>query len=209
MSKKSTLILSLLLSLILTASAQGKKETALTTLPDIDVYDINGVHTTLHQLAKNKVLIIDCWFIPCGPCFIALGPLHRISARYANNKDVSFITICMTDSGQVKKFLRQDTAMNTYVKSYQSLSFETNFTLPVYFMQGCRSTVALSSKMLHATMNDQTNCPSNAFNFQAYPTCMVFTKQGKQVYKETGFDVEDKYTQRLTTAINTALADSN
>jgi len=209
MSKKIILTTVLLFLLTLISSAQILKKDTSTNLPDIDVYDVNGVHTTLHQLAKNKVLVIDCWFIPCGPCFLALGPLHRISARYAGNKDVCFITICMTDSGQVKEFLRQDTAMNTYVRSYQWLSHETRFTLPVYFMPGCRSTVKLSSNTLHADMNDQTNCPSDVFNFSGYPTCMVYTKQGRQVYKNNAFDTEEKYTQRLTSAINKALANSN
>jgi thiol-disulfide isomerase/thioredoxin len=209
MTKKSLIIISLLLLLFLTSKAQNEKKIVLSTLPDIDVYDINGVHTTLHQLAKNKVLLIDCWFIPCPPCFIALGALQRIHAQYINNKNVCFITICMTDSSLVKKFIRQDTTMSLCVSSYQFLSSETNFNLPVYFIPGCRSTMPLNAKVLHGTFVDESNCPGAAFGFQAYPTCMVFNKRGKQVYKETGFDIEDKYTQRLTKALNEALADNN
>lgn len=209
MKRKFFFIISLLLLYFLSAKAQNQNKTELSTLPNIDVYDINGVHTTLHQLAKNKVLVIDCWFIPCPPCFIALGALHRICAQYVNNKDVCFITICMTDSGLVKRFIRQDTTMRVAVSSYQFLSKETNFNLPVYFMPGCRSTMPLNAKILHGTFVDESNCPGAAFCFQAYPTCMVFNKHGTQVYKETSIDIEDKYTQRLTKAVNEALADSN
>ena len=209
MNRKIFFIICLLLLYFLSAKAQNQKKTELSILPDIDVYDINGVHTTLHQLAKNKVLLIDCWFIPCGPCYMALGALHRIHAQYVNNKNVCFITICMTDSSLVKKFIRKDTTMSAYVSSYQWLSKETNFNLPVYFMPGCRSTVVLNSNKLHGTFVDESNCPGAAFGFQAYPTCLIFNKHGKQVYKETSIDVEDKYTQRLTKALNEALADSN
>lgn len=209
MNKKNLFIITLLTLFFLTVNAQKQKKTELSTLPDMDVYDINGVHTTLHQLAKNKVLLIDCWFIPCPPCFVALGALQRIHAQYVNDKDVCFITICMTDSSIVKKFIQQDKSISACVSSYQWLSNETNFNLPVYFMPGCRSSVPLNTKKLTYTMIDQSNCPGPAFDFQGYPTCMIFNKQGKLVYKETGFDIEDKYTQRITKTINNALADSN
>ena len=99
--------------------------------------------------------------------------------------------------------------MHAYVSSYQWFSKETNFSLPVYFMPDCRATVVLNSNMLHGTFTDESKCASATFDFQGYPTCMIYNKRGKQVYKETGFDSENKYTQRLTKTINEALADNN
>jgi len=189
-------------------NAQGQNKTRISDLPDIAVYDVNGVHTTLRQLAKNRVLFIDCWFIPCPPCFIAMGVLHNMYAKYAHNKNLCFITICMTDSAQVKAFIRQDTVMKAYVSQYQYFSNLKTFTLPVYFMQGCISKVPLGAKTLsHYAPPDKSKCPDVVFGFSGYPTCMVFDKYGKQVLKETGINNPEEYEQRLTKALDDALSD--
>jgi len=209
MSRKFFLIITLLTVFFLSVKAQSEKKAEVSTLPDIDVYDINGVHTTLHQLAKNKVLFIDCWFIPCPPCFLAMGPLHKIYAQYVNNKNLCFITICMTDSAQVKKFINQDTSMKTAVSQYQFFSNLNAFKLPVYFMPGCSSKVLGSKIIGHSTPDDRSNCPDVVFSFSGYPTCMIFNKQGKQVFKETAIQSAEQYEQHVTKALSDALADSN
>ncbi len=207
MSGRFFVITSLLLLLFLSVRSQNQKKIEVSTLPNVAVYDSNGLQTTLRQLAKNKVLFIDCWFIPCPPCFVEMGALHKVYAQYANNKNLCFITICMTDSAQVKAFIRQDTVMKAYVNQYQYFSGLKEFKLPVYFMPGCNSKVPLGTKVLsHFAPNDRSKCPDVIFAFQAYPTSMVFDKQGKQVFKETGFDNLDQYEQRLTKALNDALS---
>lgn len=192
---------------VLNATAQNQSKTGLNALPDIAVYDVNGVHTTLRQLAKNKVLFIDCWFIPCPPCFIEMSALHKVYAQLKDNRDLCFITICMTDSGQVKAFIRQDTVMKAYVAQYQYFSNLKDFSLPVYFMEGCNSKVPLGTKNLsHFAPDDKAKCPDAVFAFQGYPTSMVFNKDGKQVFKETGFGDLAEYQQRLTGVLQEALA---
>jgi thiol-disulfide isomerase/thioredoxin len=194
------------------ANAQDlkKDQKNVTTLPDIDVYDLNGAHTTLHKLAKNKVLFIDCWFIPCPPCFMAMGVLHNIYAEFKSNKDVCFITICMTDSSQVKAFIRQDPIMKAYVSQYQYFSNLKDFKLPVYFLPGCSSKVPLGTKVLsHYAPDDKSKCPEAIFDFQGYPTSMIFDKNGKQVFKETGFTSVEKYEQEVNAALHNALVETH
>jgi hypothetical protein len=210
MSKKILLIVSFLTLFFLNAEAQSGQKTALSILPDVEVYDINGVHTSLRQLAKNKVLFIDCWFIPCPPCFLGMGAVHKVYAQFAGRKDLCFITICMTDSAQVKAFIRQDTVMKAYVSQYQYFSGRQDFNLPVYFMPGCNSKVPLGTKVLsHSAPDDKTKCPDAVFDFTGYPTTMVFNKEGKQVFKETGVSSADKFQQDITKALNEALSGSN
>jgi thiol-disulfide isomerase/thioredoxin len=190
--------------------AQEQRKITTNDLLNTEVYDINGLHTTLHELAKNKVLFIDCWFIPCPPCFIEMGALHKIYSKFAGNKDLCFITICMTDSAQVKAFIRQDTSMEAYNAQYQYFSGLSSFTLPVYFMPGCNSEVPIGTKVLsHSAPDDQSKCPDVVFSFQAYPTSMVFNKEDKLVFKETGFGKLEEYEQRLTKALSDALTGSN
>ena len=207
--KKSILFtLSFLCLFLGNIKAQEQKKVKPVDLPDAEVYDVNGVHTTLRQLAKNKVLFIDCWFIPCPPCFMAMNVVHKVYHKFAGNKSICYITICMTDSAQTKAFIRQDTVMHAYVGQYQYFSNLKAFTLPVYFMPGCGSIVPLGTKVLsHSQPNDPSKCPTAIFDFQSYPTSMVFNKQGKQVFKETGFDNPEAYEKRLTKALNDALSD--
>ena len=203
MKKSIFFTLCFLLLFLGNVKAQQQKKAQLSDLPDAEVYDVNGVHTTLRQLAKNKVLFIDCWFIPCPPCFMAMNTLHKIYNKLAGNKNICFITICMTDSAQTKAFIRQDTVMHAYVDQYKYFSKLKAFTLPVYFMPGCSSTVPLGTKVLsHSQPNDPSKCPTAIFDFQGYPTSMIFNKQGKQVFKETGFEVQEVYEQRLTKALS-------
>ncbi|WPU95167.1 redoxin family protein [Mucilaginibacter sabulilitoris] len=165
------------------------KKQQLKYLPDIDVYDIHGKHTTLKQLGKNKVLFIDSWFIPCPPCFIEMGMLHKLYAKYLNNKDFCFITLCRTDSGVVKKFIAQDTSMANYVKSYQFFSERQDFKLPVYFIEGCDSKVNHVGKQLESfAPTDKTKCPDAQLDFVGYPTVTIFNKKGELILQKTGYD---------------------
>jgi len=158
-------------------------------LPDIDVYDIHGKHTTLKQLSKNKVLFIDSWFIPCPPCFIEMGMLHKLYAKHLNQKDFCFITLCRTDSGAVKKFIAQDSSMANYVKSYQFFSERHDFSLPVYFIEGCDSKVNHAGNKLESfSPADKTKCPDAQLGFVGYPTVIIYNKKGELIFQKTGYD---------------------
>jgi thiol-disulfide isomerase/thioredoxin len=206
MKKSIFFTLCFLLLFLGNVNAQDQKKAQLSDLPDAEVYDVNGAHTTLRQLAKNKVLFIDCWFIPCPPCFMAMNVVHKVYHKFAGNRNICYITICMTDSAQTKAFIRQDTVMHAYVDQYKYFSNLKAFTLPVYFMPGCSSALPLGSKVGHSAPDDPSKCPTAILGFQSYPTSMIFNKRGKQVFKETGFDNLEAYEQRLTKALNDALA---
>ena len=211
MKNKISFLITLLFLFFLNVKASGQyvKYNDLSALPDADVYDINGVHTTLHALAKNKVLFVDCWFIPCGECFMAMGVLHKVYAEYAGNKNFCFVTLCMTDSGQVKQFIKQDTVMKGYISQYQYFSGLKNFKLPVYFIDGCNSKVPTNTKILsHFAPDDKSKCPDMLFKFIGYPTSMIYNKKGELIFKENGFDDPNKYEERLTKALNDVLAEN-
>lgn len=208
MEKSSYFIL--LVSMLFCASMgraqnnNGKKQ-QLKYLPDIDVY---GKHTTLKQLAKNKVLFIDSWFIPCPPCFMEMGMLHKLYAKYLNNKDFCFITLCRTDSGVVKKFIAQDTSMTKYVKSFQYFSNLSDFKLPVYFIAGCDSKVNhVGNQSESFPPSDKTKCPDAQFGFVGYPTVIIFNKNGESIFQKTGYDGNEKAnTADIEDTIKPALA---
>lgn len=191
MRKIICLTATFLLFLTFNANSQisGVKKPEIKSVPDADVYDLNGVHTSLKQLAKNKVLFIDNWFIPCPQCFIEMKMLHELYAKYADSKDFCFITISRTDSSIVRKFIAKDSSMAKYFSSYQFFSKLDDFRLPVYFMPNCNAKVVIPGKMLHDIQPDNpAKCPDDVLTFPAYPTIMIFDKKGNLIFKKTGYD---------------------
>jgi len=176
-------------------NAQTKKNKSV---PDIEVYDINGKHTTLKQLGQNKVLFIDCWFVPCPPCFREMGMLHKLYAKYKDNKNFRFITLCQTDSGIVKRFIAQDKSIANFVQMYKDFSGRQDFKLPVYFIPGCNEKIYTGKVLAKYTPDDKTKCPDRQFGFRGYPTVFIFNKQGKLIFKKTGYgEHEDNNNQKM------------
>jgi len=172
------------------------------SVPDIEVYDINGKHTTLKQLGQNKVLFIDCWFVPCPPCFREMGMLHKLYAKYKDNKNFSFITICQTDSGIVKRFIAQDKSIANFVQMYKDFSGRQDFKLPVYFIPGCNEKIYTGKTLAKYTPDDKTKCPDRQFGFRGYPTVIIFNKKGKLIFKKTGYgDHEDENNLKMENLI--------
>ncbi|SEO81543.1 Thiol-disulfide isomerase or thioredoxin [Mucilaginibacter gossypiicola] len=182
-----------------TVNGQTKK---IKSIPDIDVYDINGKHTTLKKLGQNKVLFIDCWFVPCPPCFREMGMLHKLYAKYKDNPNFNFITLCQTDSGIVKRFIAQDKSIDNFVRMYKDFSKRQDFKLPVYFIPGCNEKIYTGKTLAKYTPDDKTKCPDRQFGFRGYPTVIIFNKKGKLIFKKTGYgDHEDENNLKMENLI--------
>lgn len=177
-------------------------------LPNLEVYDLKGKHTTLTTLGKNKVTFIDNWFIPCPPCFREMGMLHKLYFKYRANPNVNFMTICRTDTSIVKKFLAKDKSLATFQQWYQSNSGRTDFKLPVYFIPGCNEKIYTGTPLAKYTPDDKRKCPDVQFDFHGYPTILIYDKKGKLVFKRTGFGLNenpDVYMAKLDSVIKLAM----
>jgi len=172
-------------------SHKNNKRKTISHLPSIEVYDLKGNHTTLGALAKNKVIFIDNWFIPCPPCFREMGMLHKLYFKYRSNKNVSFITICRTDTGIVKRFLAKDKSLTKFVDWYQESSGRKDFKLPVYFIPGCNEKIYTGVVLDKYTPDDKTKCADVQFAFKGYPTVLIFDKKGKLIFKRTGYKLDE------------------
>jgi thiol-disulfide isomerase/thioredoxin len=192
------------------AGDKTPKKKSITQLPDIEVYDIHGKYTSLGILGKNKVTIIDNWFIPCPPCFREMGMLHQLYFKYRSNKNVDFITICRTDTGIVKKFLARNKSMATFVEWYTSGSKRSDFKLPIYFLPGCNEKIYTGKQLASYAPDDRTKCSDVQFGFKGYPTLMVFDKKGRLIFKKTGYSLreedETRNTSHLKAIIESAIA---
>lgn len=114
---------------------QEKKRPALLgtgeVAPNWTLYDANGKKMSLTQL-KGKVVMMDFFFIGCGPCMRSLKPLNNLHEKY-KNQNVAMASITDRDSKKsILEFQQQYKIKNPIyihaddvVKSYHVTGFPT------------------------------------------------------------------------------------
>lgn len=79
-----------------------------TVAPDWILYDTDDKKTSLSEL-KGKIVLLDFFFVGCGPCMQALAPLDKFHERYKNS-GFTILSISDRDSKklvtELKKALR-------------------------------------------------------------------------------------------------------
>ncbi len=54
----------------------------------------------------GKVLVFNFWFIDCPPCRQEIPELNKIVAKYADDKNIIFIGICLDGKSDIEKFIK-------------------------------------------------------------------------------------------------------
>ncbi len=105
--------------------------------PDFDVIDLNGNHLAKEDL-KGKVIVLNFWFIGCGPCEMERPSLNDLTRVYTANEDVVFISFAKNDKEQLTKFLKGSPIHYQVVpteKDFLTTKFEIN-AYPVNIIVG-------------------------------------------------------------------------
>jgi len=55
---------------------------------------------------KDKVVVLNFWFIGCKPCVMEMPELNKLVAKYKGNSDIVFVSIAMDDKKNIDGFLR-------------------------------------------------------------------------------------------------------
>ena len=71
------------------------------------VTDINGNKFDL-KAAKDKVIVLNFWFINCPPCREEIPQLNELVAEYKDNPDVIFLAIATDAKYELKNFLKSN-----------------------------------------------------------------------------------------------------
>lgn len=66
------------------------------TAPDWTLYDTDGKKTTLSQ-TKGQIVLLDFFFVGCGPCMQSLAPLDKFYEKY-KNRGLTILSISDRDS---------------------------------------------------------------------------------------------------------------
>ncbi len=67
--------------------------------------DMNGVKYDLKDLA-GKVVVVNFWFINCGPCRMEIPELNQTVEKFKDNKNVVFLAVGLDPVQDVKSFLK-------------------------------------------------------------------------------------------------------
>ena len=67
--------------------------------------DLNGNIYDQESL-KEKVVVINFWFINCPPCRMEIPELNELVAEYKDNKDVVFLGIALDERYKLDEFLK-------------------------------------------------------------------------------------------------------
>lgn len=71
-----------------------------------DYADINGKTISLGE-QKNKILVINFWFVGCGPCEIEMPELNALVEKYKKNDNVIFLSFSRSPTTKTIKFLEK------------------------------------------------------------------------------------------------------
>ena len=66
--------------------------------------DIRGVSWNLSE-AKGKIVVLNFWFINCGPCRKEMPELNELVASFTGNEAVLFISIALDKAEELEVFL--------------------------------------------------------------------------------------------------------
>ena len=97
--------------------------------------DLKGNRYNLKELT-GKVVVLNFWFINCGPCRQEIPDLNKLVLKYKDNPNVLFLAVALDSRADVKDFLKQTpflyniTENGSYLtESYGVRSYPTHVVL--------------------------------------------------------------------------------
>ena len=68
--------------------------------------DLQGNRYNLKEL-NGKVVVLNFWFINCGPCRQEIPDLNKLVLKYKENPNVLFLAVALDSRADVKEFLKK------------------------------------------------------------------------------------------------------
>lgn len=72
--------------------------------PSFEVSDIKGTRYNIYAL-KGKIVVLNFWFINCGPCRKEIPELNKLVQENSGNDNVVFLGIALDDKYALQQFL--------------------------------------------------------------------------------------------------------
>jgi thiol-disulfide isomerase/thioredoxin len=75
-----------------------------TIFPVLNIKDLLGENVSLPN-KKYKAVVVNFWFVKCGPCRREIPDLNRLVSKYSKRNDILFLGICLDSKNEIKEFL--------------------------------------------------------------------------------------------------------
>lgn len=98
--------------------------------PDFDVTDIQGNRYTKTALI-GKVVVINFWFIGCGPCEVESLSLNNLQKRYKDNDNVVFLSFARNNKEDIEVFLKDHPVLYNVIPTEMDY-IKDNFGINAY-----------------------------------------------------------------------------
>jgi thiol-disulfide isomerase/thioredoxin len=72
-----------------------------------ELVDINGKLYSMDHL-KGKLIVINFWFVGCGPCEVEMPELNNLYKKFNNYPDVIFISYAKSKEAKIQRFLEKN-----------------------------------------------------------------------------------------------------
>ena len=109
------------------ADEKNRKKLEKSTLDELTLTDIKGGVQTLETL-KDKIIVIDFWFINCGSCIKEMPDLNKLKAEF-ETEDIEWFGVTYDPKDKVERFLERIKFDYTIVPDSKHLTdrFEIRF----------------------------------------------------------------------------------
>ncbi len=105
----------------LVRSSQKEKEARLEKLPKpresdffttgkkLNLFEANDIEGNAVNLksAKGKIIVLNFWFINCGPCRREIPELNVLVDSFKKNENVLFVAVALDEKASLKRFLEK------------------------------------------------------------------------------------------------------
>ncbi len=134
---KNTLLLSVLIIVYGSVSAQVKDMFTKKKLPDVEVQTLDGKRVNISDYGKNgKITVINFWATWCGPCKLELNNITQIYDEWLQDYNVELVAVSIDDSrntAKVKSFAQtQGWPFEILLDPNQDLKRAFNFQMPPF-----------------------------------------------------------------------------
>jgi peroxiredoxin len=75
-------------------------------MPEFKMTDIHGKKWNSKEL-KDKVVVLNFWFVECPPCVSEMPGLNRLVDTYKDNDQVVFLSVSNSDQAKMERFLQK------------------------------------------------------------------------------------------------------
>lgn len=201
----------LILSVLFFMACNHKK--TLSAVPDYRAPEYKKDTIALREAVNGKVAVVNLWFTTCIPCLKEIPFLVSVYDTYSINPNFAFYSVAANTTSELGQFLDPATdSTNIYRRTFLRYNLPT-ITYPILVGTAINRQIKKGADATAATAYSKTDRESmdeitRQFKSNVYPTTLVFDKNGKEVFRESGFALTkaERYKQKLMRTIDSCLA---